>query len=438
VLLVVIFASGTAGVVAARTLTGSFLATTTRVGNDAAVTVDLRTSIVKEAALVHVRMDLGDGADTSGLPALEAVVDDRFRVAIENAEGSAARPILVQARETWTASLAAAVPLSADIPVTDRQAAHQVFAGATDGVSALLDASLTARQPEIRSDLAHAAGLEREILLTMVAAGAIVFLMVLHLARRLSSEVLRPVGLLRDSADELAAGRFDHRVIVDSDDELGELASRFNAMAETFAGNQRTLTLEASTDSLSGLANRSAFHTRLSSTLAGPDRRAGGQAVLFVDLDDFKDVNDSLGHAAGDDLLRIVADRLREAVRPSDLVARLGGDEFALLLDGLTGPDMAVTAAERVVRALAAPVVLGEHEAHVGASVGLAMRQVGSTVEGLMREADVAMYAAKAKGKNRVERYDPTLDELAVARRLRRIDIRRATDLVAPSAERSD
>lgn len=150
--------------------------------------------------------------------------------------------------------------------------------------------------------------------------------------------------------------------------------------------------------------------------------------MLFVDLDDFKDVNDTLGHEAGDDVLRIVAERLKAAVRPGDLVARLGGDEFALLLDGVRSVAEATTFAERITEALAEPMHVGDTPAHLGASVGLTMRVENSTVDSLMRQADVAMYSAKGKGKNRVERYDAALDDLAIARHGLKTDLRTAAE----------
>ncbi|MDQ1490003.1 MAG: hypothetical protein QOJ23_2517, partial [Actinomycetota bacterium] len=118
--------------------------------------------------------------------------------------------------------------------------------------------------------------------------------------------------------------------------------------------------------------------------------------------------------AAGDELLSVVAARLETTVRPGDLVARLGGDEFALLLDGVPDPAAALGVAERAVTALAAPVEINGTWAHVGASVGLAMRHDDSDPESLMREADVAMYTAKGRGKNRVEEYDAVLHEAVV------------------------
>jgi diguanylate cyclase (GGDEF)-like protein len=170
----------------------------------------------------------------------------------------------------------------------------------------------------------------------------------------------------------------------------------------------------ASTDSLTGLANRAAFYARLEATLALPQDREAVQAVLFVDIDDFKDVNDTLGHDAGDALLRIVADRLLDVVRPADLVARLGGDEFAILLDAVPDLAAACSVAQRARESLSDPALIHGRQVHVGASIGLALRQASSEPDGLMRQSDVAMYNAKASGKNRVEIYDAALDDALV------------------------
>jgi diguanylate cyclase (GGDEF)-like protein len=153
-------------------------------------------------------------------------------------------------------------------------------------------------------------------------------------------------------------------------------------------------------DTLTGLANRALFTTTLSRTLV---HRAGTEtAVLFVDLDDFKDVNDTFGHSAGDELLREVASRLTAATRTGDLCARLGGDEFAVLLPH-TGAEQARDIARGIVDALGGPIRLTEGAAQVGASVGLAVDRGDSTPEQLVQRADIAMYAAKAAGKGRVQ-----------------------------------
>ncbi len=164
------------------------------------------------------------------------------------------------------------------------------------------------------------------------------------------------------------------------------------------------LATQARTDALTGLANRAAFTSALEFAIADPDRHL---ALLFLDLDDFKTVNDRLGHAKGDELLRAISRRLRAAIRPDDLCARLGGDEFAVLLQD--AEDTADAVAHRLVGLVAAPVSLGGRIVHVGVSVGLAFATADTSAERLVQQADIAMYAAKAQGKGRVQAFDPSL-----------------------------
>jgi len=166
------------------------------------------------------------------------------------------------------------------------------------------------------------------------------------------------------------------------------------------------LTRQAELDSLTGLANRASFNSALSAAL--DDESSRNTTVLFVDLDDFKDVNDVFGHGAGDDLLCEVAARLRRATRPGDLCARLGGDEFAVLLRG-TGVAAAADVARRIVQAIAATAHIRGGAAHVGASVGVATSTSETDLEQLIHRADVAMYAAKANGKGRIQVFEPGL-----------------------------
>jgi diguanylate cyclase (GGDEF)-like protein len=157
-------------------------------------------------------------------------------------------------------------------------------------------------------------------------------------------------------------------------------------------------------DTLTGLANRALFMDRVGHAVAKLGRRPGGfLAVLFVDLDNFKAVNDTLGHARGDRLLVLVAERLLTAVRGVDTVARLGGDEFAILLEDLTTEAAALVVAERAVSLVAAPFDLAGKPASVSASIGVAVRSDDSTgTDTLIAEADAAMYDAKRAGKGRV------------------------------------
>jgi diguanylate cyclase (GGDEF)-like protein len=162
---------------------------------------------------------------------------------------------------------------------------------------------------------------------------------------------------------------------------------------------------QAFKDSLTGLPNRALFNDRVSHAFARVDRRPGVLALLFIDLDGFKDVNDSLGHAAGDQLLRLVADRLRRSIRSGDTPARLGGDEFAILLEDLTGEDHAAEVASRVVDALAAPFIVHGQEVNISASVGIALNGRDDDVDSLVRNADVAMYTVKQNGRARYQFY---------------------------------
>ncbi|HMX15618.1 MAG TPA: diguanylate cyclase [Rhodocyclaceae bacterium] len=155
-------------------------------------------------------------------------------------------------------------------------------------------------------------------------------------------------------------------------------------------------------DSLTGLANRVLFFDRLNSAIARARRLQNCFALLFLDLDDFKPINDTLGHDAGDLALRGVAERLRGCVRESDTVARVGGDEFILLVNDVANPDAALAIADKVISAITNPVRLDDHLFTLGASVGVALYpEHGMDADSLMQHADSAMYGAKRLGKNR-------------------------------------
>jgi diguanylate cyclase (GGDEF)-like protein/PAS domain S-box-containing protein len=168
---------------------------------------------------------------------------------------------------------------------------------------------------------------------------------------------------------------------------------------------EEQLTRQAFHDGLTGLANRALFRDRLEQALARSERSLGLLAVLLVDLDGFKQVNDSLGHDAGDQLLQAVAERFSAEIRPSDTLARLGGDEFAVLVDG-AHESHALAVAGRLLNALAEPVWIAGRELSVGASIGIALHPGGAgPSEELLRHADVAMYAAKEAGRGRCELF---------------------------------
>lgn len=190
--------------------------------------------------------------------------------------------------------------------------------------------------------------------------------------------------------------------------------ARMTGLNRALSSASAELANQANTDALTGLANRFAFTARLEEALQVEPRGGSTQALVFVDLDDFKYVNDSQGHHGGDVLLQVVGERLRRLVRSEDLVARLGGDEFAIWLDLLPDLNAAREIASRIVESLNEAVNLSGQVVRVGVSVGVAKRRTESVAEALMHQADVAMYAAKADGKNRVVCFDPSL-EVAMA-----------------------
>ena len=189
------------------------------------------------------------------------------------------------------------------------------------------------------------------------------------------------------------------------------------------------LSHEALHDALTGLANRILFQDRVAHAIARAQRRPQQVAVLFLDLDEFKDVNDSLGHQAGDTVLQVVADRLRAGVRTADTVARLGGDEFAILVEDAEGPEYVTKLAERLLDEVHRPIVVDDVRLAIGASVGIVLAdEETDDADGLVRDADIAMYAAKELGKDRVEIFHPAMQE-RISERLHLVtDLRRAID----------
>ena len=197
-------------------------------------------------------------------------------------------------------------------------------------------------------------------------------------------------------------------------------------VTERRAAEERTR-LAALYDEVTELPNRALFLDRLGHALERARRRDDPFALLLLDLDRFKNVNDSLGHLAGDRLLAAAARRLCECVRPGDTVSRLGGDEFTILLEEIAGPADPVRVAERVQSDLSAPFDLGGHEVVTAASIGIAMwTPEYRRAEEVLRDADIAMYRAKALGRGRHELFDPSMHAHAVAVLRMEMELRRA------------
>jgi len=191
---------------------------------------------------------------------------------------------------------------------------------------------------------------------------------------------------------------------------------------------QSQLAHQAFHDELTRLANRALFLNRIGHTVARVPRGRHPSAVLFLDLDDFKKVNDSLGHAVGDELLVAAASRLTTCVRPGDTIARLGGDEFAVLLEDADSMADVVVVAERISAAVSAPFHLAGRDVFVGVSVGIASMQMGDAPDDVLRNADLAMYFAKSRRKGHFAVYEPSMHNEMLENLELEVDLRGAVE----------
>ena len=265
---------------------------------------------------------------------------------------------------------------------------------AIEGVGGLVKGS----QREIRGDLAATRRLNR--------AQSLVALVALLTSLGIAALLARRGGEAGGAAGLAAA----------ASGELDAMAGTFNRMAEDLQEQHQQLERQAFTDSLTGIANRALFEDRARHALDRTLRTSERIAVLMIDLDDFKLVNDGLGHAGGDQLIAAAARRIDDATRPADTVARLGGDEFAVLLESVRGLDDALAAAERIRSLFDAPFHLNGEEVVVTTSIGIAMAQDSLDAVELLRRADLAMYRVKEGGKDGSAFFDPAMEDRAVDR----------------------
>lgn len=212
-------------------------------------------------------------------------------------------------------------------------------------------------------------------------------------------------------------------------DEMGEPQYFFTQLQDITGRKlvEEELVEQALHDALTGLPNRALLTDRLIHGLAGSRRRGTQVGVIFLDVDHFKVVNDSLGHTSGDDLLRQAADRITGAIRPGDTVARFGGDEFVVVCDDVTLRDTNQIA-ERVLAALSQPCVLGSQDVNVTASLGIAISDDNATPDSLLRDSDAAMYRAKERGRGRIEVFDEAVRSRAEQRLATESALRRSLE----------
>ncbi|MGH8867449.1 MAG: putative bifunctional diguanylate cyclase/phosphodiesterase [Actinomycetes bacterium] len=318
------------------------------------------------------------------------------------------RHMLAKAQEIWAISYDDLRTAARKSDGTNADALLDPFHDHIDqAVSALAD--LHAYQgKQVASEITSLRGREQVQLLLALGGLAVGLVLAVGLAWRLRRSITRPLHELETAASTFGADDFTHRVGVRGDDELARVGRAFNSMAAKLEKSRSELEHHALHDGLTGLPNRVLFMERLDHALARAQRRGTPVSVLYVDLDDFKIVNDTLGHEAGDRLLIACSERLLTCVRLEDTVARLGGDEFGILIED-TG-ESAATAATRITQAFSSvwPVIGGQ--VAVRASVGVATLDGHGDVDHLLRQADAAMYAAKAQGKGTWRIFGRELD----------------------------
>jgi diguanylate cyclase (GGDEF)-like protein len=221
------------------------------------------------------------------------------------------------------------------------------------------------------------------------------------LARRLIASITRPLSRLVTLTHNVAAQEdYTLRETVESQDEIGDLSQAFNTMLSHIHERDVRLNQLAYRDNVTGLFNRHYFKERAEQALGNTLRYGSNFCLMFIDLDRFKAVNDTLGHEVGDELLKEVAQRLSGLLRNNDVVCRIGGDEFAVILENVKDLDGMCGKAGKMVRALEKAVILHGQEVFIGASIGISIcPDQATTVTELLRCADLAMYQAKAQGR---------------------------------------
>jgi len=256
----------------------------------------------------------------------------------------------------------------------------------------------------------------------LVLAGAFVLI-----ATATSLAVRRMVALplrrLRDSLHQNAAAKTREPLVWEGEDEVGEVVHAYNQLLSEIDQHTRDIHHLAYHDALTDLPNQRLLEDRLNHAIVVAERQRRSIALLFLDIDNFKVVNDTLGHKLGDELIKVVAQRICGALRMMDTVARWGGDEFVILVESVASPGEAASVCEKIIEAVGVPISLGNNLLRIGASVGISLYpEDGADVTTLIKSADLALFEAKGRGRNAFHFYDPAMN----TRALRRLDVETA------------
>jgi diguanylate cyclase (GGDEF)-like protein len=241
----------------------------------------------------------------------------------------------------------------------------------------------------------------------MLAAAGIAFLLAKLLAGRISQSITKPLDRLIKATKQITSENdYTTQLDIGTNDEVGHLSQAFGEMVSEIKKRDLSLQQLAYYDRVTGLPNRHYFEEYLTQAIENAKRYGTCCYLMIIDLDDFKIVNDTLGHTMGDLLLHSVSEKLKHTLRNNDNVFRIGGDEFAIIIENLDKHPAIKNVAQKIIYALSHPITLGEASVYIGASIGIsqypAIAQSKST---LISTADAAMYVAKTQGKNNYKLY---------------------------------
>jgi diguanylate cyclase (GGDEF)-like protein len=427
ILLVVLLVASLATFAGVREVVAQFSGPARQLDEESTIVLSLQASLAAHEATAHLIL-AGVPVDRHAFLREQAAISVAFDKAQRAFPAASDDAFVSQAERSWQAALTK-VGLWGDRLAGSQGPRPQVLqvqlASDSDHARGVLADLQTPSLVAMRRGLAKAADLAWLLMVGLAGLFGLAVAITVYFRRRMAKDLVRPVADLHRGVVKLQSGDYGHRIDVARRDELGEVAEALNGMAGALHESHLALTLQATHDSLTGLANRAALTERLTASFgARADRRSRKESLLFIDVDDFKYVNDSLGHEGGDALLMQLADRLSECVRAHDLVARLGGDEFALVVVEDPGATVAVEVAQRVLAALQAPFVIGGHRLAVSVSIGVAQPRpdTGDPAE-LLRRADFAMYMAKGAGKGRFQLFDGRVHDQMVGRSTLKADL---------------
>ena len=429
-MLALVLATGACTIIGVWQVVGQFNSVASQRDRETSAVATLRTSLIENEHLGHVIL-ADEPVDRPAFVQQQVDIGTEFDRAIGVFPASnGSQQILLRTRQAWQVGLTAA-GLWGDQALTtngeDLQATEDLGAQADD-MRGILDELEAPSVLAVHQGLANGKTLERNMILLLVTLFGLAIGVTAHFRRRMAKDIFRPIAAMHRSVLKLRAGDLNHEILVARDDELGELSEAFNSMTEALRENHRALTQRATHDSLTGLANRAALTEQLVAAFGvDGDRSNTCGSLLFIDVDDFKDVNDSLGHEAGDNLLVQLIGRLGECVGPDDMLGRLGGDEFAIIIAGDGDHHGGSEVAEKILTALERPVIVNGTRLDISVSIGVAERrpEIVDPAE-LLRQADFAMYMAKGGGKGRYQLFDAQMHDNMVGRSALKVDLANA------------